>query len=637
METPTFGEMKAALEMPFRFSRSTPTESESYIQGINVKGSYFEDLWIEFSPHCNVMMGVKGSGKTAVLECLRFVLGADIPEARRQQVREHLEFILGPAGTVDVLVIRRDGTKVLVHRSISSTDYEVWFPGDRKDVFTSFDAIDFPTHILGWHEIERAAEDSNIRRIYMDTIAGSSRIKAIEREAMRLADKIKEKHAIAASKYSIFSDLNTQTVTLEERRRGLQELDDADLIELHQEYESAVQNAEVIRNLPRILDKTTENWTDRWKLLLADLQEKPFVKQTELAGVLDTIESKLTQLFEDADSKSQSLSQTLSSTRKAVADHFDQFETDFAAFKARYDAAVLKLEPDKRRILKSHQSVAEETAGLNALQKERDAAQSEVDSLLVELAEMCRQICTKLDERTQVRTDAILSFGKSLVHSGVSLAVEPLKPGASLQELRGRYREGAQIFDAIANVAGPKRHHESLADNYDSLRRDLVNGDSLFFSNPEFAFYITYFEDDDLHITLEVGKGVVKSIDQLSAGQRCTAIFPLLLKLQSMPLVVDQPEDNLDNRHIASSIAPEVLADKQKRQMIFTSHNANLVVLSDAEMIISFEGDGASGWIENAGFLATRNSPITKDVLEVLDGGRQALELRYKKYGKIET
>lgn len=110
-------------------------------------------------------------------------------------------------------------------------------------------------------------------------------------------------------------------------------------------------------------------------------------------------------------------------------------------------------------------------------------------------------------------------------------------------------------------------------------------------------------------------------------------MFPVLLKQQAGPLVIDQPEDNLDNRHIASSIGPVLLADKRLRQVMFTSHNANLVVLSDPELIISFESDGSRGFIQEQGFLATPASPITGHVLEILDGGERALELRQRKYG----
>lgn len=117
-------------------------------------------------------------------------------------------------------------------------------------------------------------------------------------------------------------------------------------------------------------------------------------------------------------------------------------------------------------------------------------------------------------------------------------------------------------------------------------------------------------------------------IDELSAGQRCTAMFPILLNLDQGPLIVDQPEDNLDNRHITSTIAPALLEGKKTRQMMYTSHNANLVVLSDAESIMMFESDGAKGWLHEQGFFGSKASRIAQHVLEILDGGQRALDQR---------
>ena len=178
--------------------------------------------------------------------------------------------------------------------------------------------------------------------------------------------------------------------------------------------------------------------------------------------------------------------------------------------------------------------------------------------------------------------------------------------------------------------------HRRLKKAYEGLLQDLLAGDTyLLFDQPEFSNYITLFEEDDLSISFDPdGNGqAFKPIDQLSAGQRCTAVFPILLRLREGPLVIDQPEDNLDNRHIAARIAPVLLTDKHVRQMIVTSHNANLVVLSDPENVVVFEGKANQGDVIAQGFLASRDSLVTQHVLEILDGGEKALEMRYRKYG----
>jgi hypothetical protein len=100
MEELTFQQLKTGLELPFRTSLSAPPVPVSYIAGIHIQGQFLEDFWLTFSPYCNALIGVKGSGKTSLLESLRFVAGADVPNARTEAVNSHLAAILGSAGKV---------------------------------------------------------------------------------------------------------------------------------------------------------------------------------------------------------------------------------------------------------------------------------------------------------------------------------------------------------------------------------------------------------------------------------------------------------------------------------------------------------------------------------------------------------
>lgn len=557
MENISFAELKAALEMPFRFSRFAPTTPESYVVGLNVQGAYFSDLWIAFSPHCNALIGVKGSGKTAILECLRYVLGTDVPEARLEGVREHLGFILGAGGVVRALVRRSDGTKILIERRLSSPEYTVHFPDDRSESFENSEAFDFPTHVLGWHEIEQAAEDPDIRRIYMDTIAGPHQIKSFERDAIVLADRIKENHTIAASKYYSFKEINDQVSHLEERRRGLQELDDDELLALHKEYEVAVQNVESFRALPSLLVGVSDSWENNWERLWSTVQREPFDNQGELEAILKRATGEIIALFQLADDSSQQLQSKIQSSRSAIEADLPALENGLHDFLARYESAISELTPEQKRLLESHRSVAEETATLPSIRAQRDQLREELRELLIGLENLCGQIVDKLNARSDTRKQAINEFGNSLSEAGVYVDVETNVKGKLLGELRSKYHSGAEIFDQLGagEDSAEPRHHSRLRARYRALRKDLEKGSSLFFGNPEFEYFLRYFEDDDLKIEFQVGENVRKPIDQLSAGQRCTAIFPLILKLQSLPLVVDQPEDNLDNRYIASNIA----------------------------------------------------------------------------------
>ena len=77
-----------------------------------------------------------------------------------------------------------------------------------------------------------------------------------------------------------------------------------------------------------------------------------------------------------------------------------------------------------------------------------------------------------------------------------------------------------------------------------------------------------------------------QTLEALSTGQKATAVLLLLLLESDAPLVVDQPEDDLDNSFIADGVVPTMKHEKRKRQFIFSTHNANIPVLGDAELII---------------------------------------------------
>jgi hypothetical protein len=111
----------------------------------------------------------------------------------------------------------------------------------------------------------------------------------------------------------------------------------------------------------------------------------------------------------------------------------------------------------------------------------------------------------------------------------------------------------------------------------------------------------------------------------------------LLLESQSRdPLVVDQPEDDLDNAFISGGVVPRIRRSKRRRQFVFTTHNANLPVLGDAELIAVVrakgEADQGRGSISCSDTGAIDSPRVRQLVEELLEGGRKAFETRRRKY-----
>ena len=126
-----------------------------------------------------------------------------------------------------------------------------------------------------------------------------------------------------------------------------------------------------------------------------------------------------------------------------------------------------------------------------------------------------------------------------------------------------------------------------------------------------------------------------KELAQLSTGQKATAVLLLLLLEFDAPLIVDQPEDDLDNRFIAECIVPTMREEKRKRQFVFSSHNANIRVLGDAEQIVGLTPlveDGVEQATIPEELCGSIDTPAVKEVIkELLEGGQEAFELRREK------
>ena len=119
-----------------------------------------------------------------------------------------------------------------------------------------------------------------------------------------------------------------------------------------------------------------------------------------------------------------------------------------------------------------------------------------------------------------------------------------------------------------------------------------------------------------------------------SAGQQATALLKTLLNQEGPPLIIDQPEEDLDNPVILE-IVQSVWEAKQKRQLIFASHNANLVVNGDAELVAWCDHrtvvDQSGGMIAGKGAIDVDD--IREAIKKIMEGGEDAFNLRKEKYG----
>jgi hypothetical protein len=149
---------------------------------------------------------------------------------------------------------------------------------------------------------------------------------------------------------------------------------------------------------------------------------------------------------------------------------------------------------------------------------------------------------------------------------------------------------------------------------------------------PEFADRIlTWSPEDDLRIEYQ-RDGRWAAISQGSQGQRSAALLAFLLAFGEGPIVLDQPEDDLDNHLIYELIVQQIRENKLRRQLIVVTHNPNVVVNGDAELVHVMEFGRGQCFLQQSG--ALQDKAVRDEVCRVMEGGRDAFERRWKRLGR---
>lgn len=639
-EEANFRELKAALSFPHRVALEPPRTNHAQVLGMHIAGQFLADEWITFSPAMNCFIGCKGTGKTAVLECLRFLLGSDIPKERHDSVGKHVGHILGASGSVECLVQTAEGTECLLVRRANSPDRLLAIDGQggSREVKHAGE-IGFEASILGWHEIEGVADHAHARVRLIDHIENP----AVIAEQIALIDQSVEsaRDLLPAFQRKVrrLDQILKQWWQLKKKRATLRKLEDASLFDLQSKYESYVTWEQRLAALVAEIAKTSPDISTSIGNKLQPLEDavgSPVQESSGLADAVNRVRGEIASIRGAADATLVRFTEACGSASTAIDKEHKAIAQAFLEFRqTTYEPTVATLSPEDREILSRQIQTIEETKTLPQVEQQCKNIQREVSDLASHLHSFCETVCKARDHIAEVREQRIAAVnGES---SSVRLKLLRSSNHVRKEQFQASYREDGAAFTSFIDSYEGSHSYEKLRRLFASFINLNTEEESWSVKDrlldAKFVEFLRVVDDDDVEIALVVGNAGPTAIQNLSAGQRCTAVFPLLLRNDGKPLVIDQPEDNLDNRYIADAIAPELLNKKRQQQFILTSHNANLVVLTDAELICQFDSDGRTGGIRERGFLACGRSRVRSAVVEVLDGGETALEARRRKYG----
>jgi DNA repair ATPase RecN len=197
-------------------------------------------------------------------------------------------------------------------------------------------------------------------------------------------------------------------------------------------------------------------------------------------------------------------------------------------------------------------------------------------------------------------------------------------PGVDGFELATAVRQGEATVARRFQISVPMAHRlvSWLADDQERMRQVEVLA-----------------PDDRVAVALVID-GVPRDLAELSSGQKATALLLLLFAQGDRPLVLDQPEDDLDNRFVYEDVVTLLRAEKgvtdpaRRRQIIVATHNANIPVNGDAELVLSLADEGGRCQVRTRASID--DAVVRREIRTVLEGGAEAFRRRAQKYGGID-
>ncbi len=638
-ENNTFDELKAGLTFRDRVLLDNPTEKYNQIIGLHITGQFIQDQWINFNRSMNCLIGCKGSGKTSILECLRFIFGTYIPVDRKDTVNKHLDYILGASGYVECLIKRSDGSKaILIRRADSPTRLRVIEENDNSKEIDNMEDANFTTSILGWHEIEAVADSATARANLIDRSANEIKIQDLYKTIDTKIDLAREQLPLFQIKIKKLTDKISERQLLRDKKNKLEKLKNSNLLNLQNDYEKYIFCEQQINSISNQLVKITNDLNSTIESHFSGISDKfntPTDYPKDLQNIIKTVKDQYQNIDKIKYKSKSDLTVKLNGIQKIVTENIIKINKALSEFRIKtYDKKVNALSQEDREILSKQIQIIEETKQLPDIENECLLIGNEMKQIAEIIYKLCEEVCLARNQICEIREKEVNKINKEIPN--ISLKFLRHSNNNKLESFKNKYgSEGAEILSFISKF-GKQETYENLKKLFESFKNIDINTDikeeELLYKT-EFIDFLKIIDDDDIEISMMLSDKTPVQIQNLSAGQRCTAVFPLLLRINKGPLMIDQPEDNLDNRHIADFIAPQFLIKKHSQQFILTSHNANLVVLTDAELIIHVDSKGTKGEVVNRGFLSYSNSKIKSAVLDVLDGGENALLARQKKYG----
>lgn len=629
-------------------SDPVPEEHEEFI-ALTWQGGFLSDTAVNLNQNLNVLIGGRGAGKSTIVESIRYVL--DLAPLGDEATKNHkgiLNQVLKSGTKISLLVrsYRPSCREYLIERTIPNPPIVRDMYGDVLDVSPT--DIVKGAEVYGQHEISELTKSPEKLTMLLDRF-----IKKDPLMEQKKADLVTQ---LESSRQNIINTIN-ELQTIEDRLSKLPGLEEtlkrykeAGLEEKLEKKSLLVLEETVLKTAHEQIEPFQELKDELDELLpidtsflnpdeIKDLPAKKILSPAKQA--LDKFSEELQKIMEILETAIETVGKGLEPVQNNWNEHKAKVNEEYEKIlrdlqKARIDGAefiqlkkqIGKLTPLKGQKKRLNKSITQRVKDRRTLLATwEDSKNDEFQALNKAAKKVSRQLSGHV--RVQVSPagslDPLFQFLKDKIGGRLAESIDALKkrPAISLVEFAKVCQSGKD--DLVKKYGLPPTQAERLAE-----------------ADPDILFQLEELNlptttSLELNVAAEGQDAYWQELSQLSTGQKATAVLLLLLLESDAPLVVDQPEDDLDNRFITDSVVPKMREEKRRRQFIFSTHNANIPVLGDAELILGLIPSTDAGH-EHAEIPIDRmgsidSEPVREMVEELLEGGRQAFEMRRLKYG----
>ena len=608
------------------------------ITRVQVDGGFLDGLDLAIARGMTVVIGGRGTGKTSLIELVRFCLDAGaLTSEAAERGRSHAQAILQD-GLVTVTLETAEGLTRISRAA--------------KDESPRTDSSGALPLVLAQNEVEAVGAQGQGRVALLDrfrpdaranrshTIGLISRLKAETSELRHLvseASLLKEQAAALAE---------TPPALIEAARRQNDALQRAEATTAEREELSDLQQVSERLSLQiSALRSNAEALSHYTSIVEGVLERAPAVQWPPSAGADSGLSNVREHMQEVVSALRKALSE-LSSGNSELTALLDQKGKESAQAEERGRGLRQRLEELDEglgEIARDVGALREQQGQLTAIQNTHDQKIKQAEDLSRRRGETYRRLEQVLDLQFESRQSVAQQLNQTL--------------GPSILARVTRSADVRAYENAIiANLIGSGLHYNTLAPQVASRMSPLElvtaveEGDISTLaevaeiSRERAAAMIAQLRDRDTDeivsapigdgVTLELLDGTVyKSTDSLSIGQRCTVVLSVLLQAQLPALIVDQPEDHLDNSFITNTLVGTLRSRRPSDQMIFASHNANIPVLGEADWVVHMGSDGRRAFVLHEGKLDEEES--VRAITRVMEGGLEAFQRRAEFYGRV--